>query len=1159
MDVDTMDLDEPSSSTTSFATDNSCVITKANLTLPSLSHPLAPMFLVVSTGAVSELASASTEQLRMFLPAVFLMMKSYEDVQFEHEINDADALAYSVVASAFETIPGIDTLEELAELNVADVVIHAQRLRPAEATEATPEQFEQASVLQRVELVVSEVRRLLVQPTPTETETETVSVSVAATSALFSAQSHLDDIVWVLHTVARKLKTTLTVEDIVKALIFTEEGLTLVFRVVMTAPLSFRRVAIAVASLWKVHSETLWKVKRCEDVLLELCKLAPFMVSFVRDLLLEEKCMARVVMTLTLEYLQDAAAFFCGAIHQPQNLIWLQSFLESADENTLSHLMHYLNPAHTPKENHSEICGLLKTNCILFRRPNATLESSSRCAQESQYLAHFLSSNTSSDKFGTRLVELSLCTLICCRHVSGPTLYPEMVKWVESLVANTQAYARESFGETLLLLAVHFSRDNIKDVADLVRSTLGLEFDVPVDCLKRICEMFVAKVFPEQVLVEKVLTLKVTEGLHHGHGGFVPVHAVYHVLNSRLFVKYNVQPREWIYSQIENVATDKRVFGMLQELLMSLADFNSNPQGTSLSGNAHPPRTEDLEKLRVPLEKIPESQIVKLLAKDTSFTVAKVLMLYYMSCFNQALVVAREDKQLSKEQTLNVQAVKPYSMELLQQLPVLRLLREAENNGDVYADIYPALLSMVIESFPELFGISELLRNEGVLDNLDDDEHLVDGGSNSETAFGPLLANSTQYYHAQPSTSSPSLGGVDSRLLLFSLLDVQQRPTEALAVIESAKNLSDVELVGCMTDILDVVLVPMVEGYVDRRIGHQFGMLWHRLSGLAPHELWTETLKRLQPRSNWSNLEHAKLLEDPLLILRCHKKALRNRCVLEIVLSVLEAYLNIPKVQQIKATATPQDTLAKDWQVYLKDSSGVTSVVVPGTTRAVSETIVLLQNAAVVQMLLELCLESTYHDGTNGSRYTSEDQFYDYTVGDLQETRIQICKFVHEMFLESVALIRIVHFQGYDASLLQMLSFGVPSMHLCMDFIEQLLVHSSLEKQIFSVQIAGVLAPRFTVEKMLEIARRIVGKLQDLANADSQTRMAFFAPTFDSIVSLCEAFPKLSESVVALLLKLQEIQRAHNAVNNTAHSTFDNQVLQAFEAVVGNVLKKTSL
>lgn len=66
----------------------------------------------------------------------------------------------------------------------------------------------------------------------------------------------------------------------------------------------------------------------------------------------------------------------------------------------------------------------------------------------------------------------------------------------------------------------------------------------------------------------------------------------------------------------------------------------------------------------------------------------------------------------------------------------------------------------------------------------------------------------------------------------------------------------------------------------------------------------------------------------------------------------------------------------------------------------------------------------------------------------LREVRSVICSYLHQVFISDPGLAKLVHFQGYPRELLPVTVTGIPSMHICLDFIPELLSQPSLEKQV---------------------------------------------------------------------------------------------------------------
>ena len=119
-------------------------------------------------------------------------------------------------------------------------------------------------------------------------------------------------------------------------------------------------------------------------------------------------------------------------------------------------------------------------------------------------------------------------------------------------------------------------------------------------------------------------------------------------------------------------------------------------------------------------------------------------------------------------------------------------------------------------------------------------------------------------------------------------------------------------------------------------------------------------------------LSHEALCADPVLIFRCDDRALRNPALLEILLRIASAYLVASRALVLAhAHNTGED----------------------GTREDVGQTLLLMQQSAVIQILLELCLPADTNDAV------------------LVERQSCICSFIHGLFLDNPQLIRLVHFQ----------------------------------------------------------------------------------------------------------------------------------------------------
>ncbi|KAJ8867831.1 hypothetical protein PR048_031636 [Dryococelus australis] len=122
-------------------------------------------------------------------------------------------------------------------------------------------------------------------------------------------------------------------------------------------------------------------------------------------------------------------------------------------------------------------------------------------------------------------------------------------------------------------------------------------------------------------------------------------------------------------------------------------------------------------------------------------------------------------------------------------------------------------------------------------------------------------------------------------------------------------------------------------------------------------------------------------------------------------------------------------------------------------------------------------------------------------------------------------------FQGYPRELLPVTVQGIPSMHICLDFIPELLSQPQVEKQVFAVDLVSHLAVRYIVPKSLCVARLAINTLSTLLGVlPCTSRALLFGPVLPSLTRMCKAFPPLVDDTVSLLMQLGRMCEAQRSL-----------------------------
>ncbi|OQR68982.1 integrator complex subunit 2-like [Tropilaelaps mercedesae] len=438
-----------------------------------------------------------------------------------------------------------------------------------------------------------------------------------------------------------------------------------------------------------------------------------------------------------------------------------------------------------------------------------------------------------------------------------------------------------------------------------------------------------------------------------------------------------------------------------------------------------------------------------------------LLMLYYLLLYEDVRLANIRQLQGSSKG----RKVKTYSADLITRLPIRYLVQQTQQEQRKYAGLFAPLLRLLAHQFPHLCMTEDWLLSE---------------------TTGSTLTTSTA---RKPPTAVMKLTKfVTPESLDESLSRVETCPIGATSQLAHVLQLELSELWPFAAPLVSA-LPGLISPTMPRQVVEKARALWFRLNQVYPRRLWVLTVNAFRPTEKVTLDE---LIMDPLHVLRCDPAVLRCAVTLEIVLHMLRALLAASRTQlslQLAENCAPDAASAND-----RDELRVA--------------LVAAQESAAVQILLEICLAS----GDEG------------LLSSTRECRTLVCSQLHQMFIADPQLVHLVHYQGYPSALLPMTVSLVPSMHICLDFIPELLAQPQLDKQVFAIELTSYLCLQHAIPRSLSIARLCITVANTLLGVlPSSRRPQLFLPALPALVRMCRAFPPLSEDVAILLLQLAKV------------------------------------
>uniref|UniRef100_A0A4W3JCT6 Integrator complex subunit 2 n=1 Tax=Callorhinchus milii TaxID=7868 RepID=A0A4W3JCT6_CALMI len=996
-------------------------------------------------------------------------------------------------------------------------------------------EFEHSDSPRRLRLVLSELLAIMNKVSDSNGE------FFMKSSELFESPVYLDEVADVLCILQAELPSLLPITDVAESLLHVRNGSWFLCLLVANVPDSFNEVCRGLIKNGERQDEESIGGRRRTEALRQLCKMNPTQAPNIRAMVVEECHLPGLGVALTLDQCKndgsedqvtDLVSFVSGLLLGTNAKVrtWFGMFIRNGQQRKremsssvlwqmrrqlLLELMAILptvssgrlgeDTADTDMEPNISVYSALKEENVV--KASALLRL--YCAlmgiaglkptdEEAEQLLQLMTSRPPATPAGVRFVSLSFCMLLAFPSlVSTPEQEQMTVMWLSWMIRE-EAYFESttgvsaSFGEMLLLVAMYFHSNQLSAIIDLVCSTLGMKIAIKASSLNRMKTIFTQEIFTEQVVTAHAVRVPVTGNLSATITGFLPIHCIYQLLRSRAFTKHKVSIKDWIYKQMCETVTP------LHPQLIPLIDVYINSILTPAS-KANPEATN---------QPITEQEIINVFngltwGENNRFRqrhsiTAQLLVLYYTLSYEEILLT--NTKPLATAQ----KKLKSYSSALMDQIPIKYLIRQAQERQHELGGLHSALLRLLATNYPHLCMVDDWMCEEEV--------------TGTDALLSRMLLTSQAKQH------SPTQ-------LQEAFQMVPANHTQLMQVLEDLTLLTASQLIPYAEELMSD-LYRLLESGVPQRILQTVNKLWMILNTVMPRRLWVMTVNALQPKAKLLRQQkytQNDLMIDPLIVLRCDRRVYRCPSLMDITLHMLNGYLLASKAY---LNAHLKENMELDSKPYQSNSIGLMGQPeAPEVTREeLKNALFSAQDSAAVQILLEICLPAeTNAKGAAGFRKSSEDS-QENLLSNLREVQCLICCLLHQMFIADPNIAKLVHFQGYPSELLPLTVAGIPSMHICLDFIPELLAQPQLEKQIFAIQLLSHLCIQYALPKSLSVARLSINVMQTILTVLTQAkRFAFFMPTLPCLVSFCRAFPPLYDDVTSLLIQIGQVCASHVA------------------------------
>lgn len=1058
------------------------------------------VFIAVQNLNTDELTRCSEDEIRPFLASLVRMCLLPSDNAPSRLL----AVSRKQIMGVLVGIEAVNNIVSLLQVNYHDLeqeIKKEQQLRKPLQTQQDAVQFhnlqngialgfERADMTKKVRIVLSEFFYLQSQiaehvaynvnlPSGTTPRTNNTADQIKS-SELFNNEIYLEEMADIVCVALTELPSLLSVQDIVETLLYVNHGNELICWIVANLPDSFKEIVTAL--IGNGDEETADGRIRL-NTLYALCAMNPKQSLSTRALCVDMTKMPSLMLKLSLEDPKDLIAFVSGLLlgNDQATRTWFAQYVRTSQKRKsdalqnvrdelqaqLQRMVDQMTRSYPSPEDETVVqaSAILRLYCAL--RGIAGIKFND---EEVPLLMQLITARPLPSTAGIRFVSLGLCMLIACPSlIAQPALEAKGTEWVQWLIRDETYFASttsetSSFGEMLLLMAIHFHSNQLSAIGELVCATLGMKIPFRPNNTTRMKQIFTQDIFTEQVVAAHAVKVNVTMDLNANMPGYLPVHCIHQLLKSRAFSKHKVPIKDWIYKQICCSTTPLHpVLPSLIEAYVTAILLTNTGGGGGGSSSALTTTNSKGESALTTHKPLSEAEILKVFQRTITVgggskqkppgskkyfgfefggsaacpaemegskennIAAQLLMLYYALLY--------EDVRLNNMTNLMIcgRKIKSYSTDFLSELPIKYLLQQAQRHQNAFGGLFAPLLKLLVTHFPHLSLVEDWLEEEELLQQV---------GGARKGKYSTTIAE--QHVHE-----------------VFEQLEFS--PSKCVKLLKSMLRLPPKDL-WYISDAFIEHFADILRPNTPKMVQELYQKMWIRLNTVLPRRLWAMSTNSLMPPPTKSlvksfALSHDHYTIDALHILRCDERVFRWPDALSVVLRILQAGLAASKSQLQRHML--------DKPILDKTSNGHG---VDGEREEFRLTLIYAQETAAVQILLEACLE------------TAEDR--KYSPCTLQEIRGIICSYIHQIFISDMTLAKLVLFQGFSPDLLSIVVRGVPSMHVCLLYIPELLNMPEMDKQIFAIDLASHLAMQYAMPKSYNTAKLCINILTTLLGGE---------------------------------------------------------------------------
>ncbi|GMR58541.1 hypothetical protein PMAYCL1PPCAC_28736 [Pristionchus mayeri] len=181
----------------------------------------------------------------------------------------------------------------------------------------------------------------------------------------------------------------------------------------------------------------------------------------------------------------------------------------------------------------------------------------------------------------------------------------------------------------------------------------------------------------------------------------------------------------------------------------------------------------------------------------------------------------------------------------------------------------------------------------------------------------------------------------------------------------------------------------------------------------------------------------------------------------------------------------------------------------------------------------------------------------------LDELRRLACEEIHQMFITDRQLLKLVLWQMLPVHMLPSLVDSIPSLHVALDLVTEMLATPDMERRLFAVAVTAQISHKYRIVQSAKTMELVIDVLHTMIkHCPTHIHMNLMQRVVPWLEQTIEVFPQMAGDITKILMTTSAIAKSRLALNPAAIGTstpVETKLIQSIDDSITRAMMKVSM